>query len=87
MANLSTAQIVEQIVVARRVLSEQGSTVPCQNIVFMGMGEPFHNLDAVLAAVDILVGNGGLQFGRDKVGILCESMVHAPVIAMDTFVT
>jgi 23S rRNA (adenine2503-C2)-methyltransferase len=29
-------------------------------VVFMGMGEPAHNLDAVLAAIDLLAGAGGI---------------------------
>ncbi|MFY9342535.1 MAG: radical SAM protein [Planctomycetota bacterium] len=42
--NLSADEIVEQIVHARRVM-------PIDRVVFMGMGEPSHNLDAVMAAV------------------------------------
>ena len=42
--NLSTDEIVEQIVHARRVMR-------IDRIVFMGMGEPSHNLENVLAAV------------------------------------
>ncbi|HEX5050965.1 MAG TPA: radical SAM protein [Planctomycetota bacterium] len=42
--NLSSDEIVEQIVHARRVM-------PIDRIVFMGMGEPSHNLDAVMTAV------------------------------------
>jgi len=68
LANLDTAQIVEQIVGAKRHLAAQGDAAArITNVVFMGMGEPLNNLDAVLAAVDILVANGGLQFSKDKV--------------------
>jgi 23S rRNA (adenine2503-C2)-methyltransferase len=42
--HLSSDEIVEQIVHARRVM-------PIDRIVFMGMGEPSHNLDNVMAAV------------------------------------
>lgn len=42
--HLSTDEIVEQIVHARRVMR-------IDRIVFMGMGEPSHNLENVLAAV------------------------------------
>ena len=40
---------------------------PITNIVFMGMGEPLHNLSAVMSAVDILCDNTGLQFSHNKV--------------------
>jgi len=42
--NLSSDEIVEQIVHARRVMR-------IDRVVFMGMGEPSHNLDDVMAAV------------------------------------
>jgi 23S rRNA (adenine2503-C2)-methyltransferase len=42
--NLTADEIAEQVVHARREL-------PLDRVVFMGMGEPTHNLDAVLEAV------------------------------------
>lgn len=42
--HLSTDEIVEQIVHARRAM-------PIDRVVFMGMGEPSHNLDNVMTAV------------------------------------
>jgi adenine C2-methylase RlmN of 23S rRNA A2503 and tRNA A37 len=35
---LSTAQIIEQLVEVRRMLAEEGSSTSATNIVFMGMG-------------------------------------------------
>jgi 23S rRNA (adenine2503-C2)-methyltransferase len=48
---LGSAEIVAQVVLAR-------SLGPVNKVVFMGMGEPAHNLDAVLEAIDLL-GTGG----------------------------
>ncbi|HEX6813437.1 MAG TPA: radical SAM protein [Planctomycetota bacterium] len=42
--NLSADEIVEQVVHSRRVM-------PINRVVFMGMGEPSHNLDNVMTAV------------------------------------
>jgi 23S rRNA (adenine2503-C2)-methyltransferase len=53
--NLTAAEIVAQAFVARRVLGE-----PVENIVFMGMGEPTDNLDAVTGAMRILADQTGL---------------------------
>jgi 23S rRNA (adenine2503-C2)-methyltransferase len=39
------------------------------NIVFMGMGEPLDNLDAVVDAVDILSDHNGLAFGMRKITV------------------
>jgi 23S rRNA (adenine2503-C2)-methyltransferase len=48
---LGSAEIVAQVVLAR-------SLRPVKKVVFMGMGEPAHNLDAVLEAIELL-GTGG----------------------------
>ncbi len=44
---LSSGEIVAQVVLARRLR-------PVKRVVFMGMGEPSHNLDNVLEAIDLL---------------------------------
>ena len=49
--NLTAAEIVAQYVLARK-LAPPGC--PARNVVFMGMGEPMDNLDAVLQAVAVL---------------------------------
>jgi 23S rRNA (adenine2503-C2)-methyltransferase len=51
--SLSTAEILDQIILANeRLQSEQRQA---RNIVFMGMGEPFHNESAVYDAVNSLL--------------------------------
>jgi 23S rRNA (adenine2503-C2)-methyltransferase len=50
---LGSAEIVAQVVLAR-------AQRPVKKVVFMGMGEPAHNLDAVLEAIDLLGQEGGL---------------------------
>ncbi|HEY0558746.1 MAG TPA: 23S rRNA (adenine(2503)-C(2))-methyltransferase RlmN [Frankiaceae bacterium] len=52
--NLSTAEIVEQVVTAVRSLERgevPGGPVRLSNVVFMGMGEPLANYKRVIAAV------------------------------------
>ena len=50
---LGSAEIVAQLVLARHRRS-------VKKVVFMGMGEPAHNLDQVLAAIDLLGNEGGI---------------------------
>ena len=50
---LGSAEIVAQVVLARQ-------RQPVRRVVFMGMGEPAHNLDAVLEAIDVLGQEGGI---------------------------
>jgi 23S rRNA (adenine2503-C2)-methyltransferase len=52
--NLSTAEIVEQVVAGARALAREeipGGPGRVSNVVFMGMGEPLANYNRVLAAV------------------------------------
>lgn len=50
---LGSAEIVAQVALARRFR-------PVKKVVFMGMGEPAHNLDNVLEAIDLLGTEGGI---------------------------
>lgn len=50
---LGSAEIVAQVVWARQLS-------PIRKVVFMGMGEPAHNLEAVLEAIHLLGQEGGL---------------------------
>ncbi len=47
-----------------------------RNLVFMGMGEPFDNFDAVLHAATILSDSGGLSFGQSKISISTSGHVE-----------
>jgi 23S rRNA (adenine2503-C2)-methyltransferase len=50
---VSSAEIAAQVALARRYR-------PVKKVVFMGMGEPAHNLDNVLEAIDLLGTDGGI---------------------------
>lgn len=50
---ISSAEIVAQVVLARRLR-------PVKKVVFMGMGEPSHNLDNVLEAIELLASHGAI---------------------------
>ncbi len=57
--HLDTGEIVEQVMRAAHA-----SPQPVTNVVFMGMGEPLANLDAVLGAVERLRGDAGISARR-----------------------
>jgi 23S rRNA (adenine2503-C2)-methyltransferase len=46
-----------------------------RNIVFMGMGEPLHNYDAVMQAIDILRDPCGLALGAQKISVSTVGVV------------
>ncbi len=58
--NLTAAEIVNQVCAAV-------NDAPVSNIVLMGMGEPLHNLDNVVQALQILYLDDGLGFGTRRV--------------------
>ena len=51
--DLSSAEIVDQVLQAGQTLVSEGRRL--RNIVFMGMGEPFHNEANLYAALEVLV--------------------------------
>jgi len=71
--HLSTAEIVEQAVFARRLFSDEFGAIT--NVVFMGMGEPFHNIDNVIKASAIMVDDQGLHFSPRKVTVSTSGLV------------
>ena len=76
--NLTAAEIVTQIMIARDEIGEWPSSNEDRaitNIVFMGMGEPLYNLDNVAAAVDILSDNEGIAIGRRRITVSTSGVV------------
>jgi 23S rRNA (adenine2503-C2)-methyltransferase len=78
--NLTAAEIVAQVMVARDRLGDwpeamppEGAFVPSDggrfitNIVLMGMGEPLYNFDNVKAAMDVVSDGEGLSVGRRRI--------------------
>ena len=60
--NLSTADIIGQLVIANADMAARNEAVT--NVVFMGMGEPLLNFDAVLPAAYLMMDD--LAFGLSK---------------------
>ena len=56
--HLTPGEIAGQILFVNRALAETGESL--RNIVFMGMGEPLHNYDHTMSAIDILTDHKGL---------------------------
>ena len=69
--NLTVGEIVGQFMVARDVYSEWPSPTDeiryLSNIVVMGMGEPLHNMDNVVKALNILTDCDGISISRRRI--------------------
>lgn len=81
--NLSTAEIVEQVRLARKACEEGelgGDPCHLSNVVFMGMGEPMVNYRAVLGAVRRLIADPPEGFGMSARGITVSTVGLVPGI-------
>ncbi|MCR9142064.1 MAG: 23S rRNA (adenine(2503)-C(2))-methyltransferase RlmN [bacterium] len=70
LGNLPAWQIVEQVYELTRVRGERVS-----NVVFMGMGEPFHNYEDVIKAARILHHPEGLNIGARHITISTAGVI------------
>jgi 23S rRNA (adenine2503-C2)-methyltransferase len=73
--HLSSGEIIAQVMYYARLLHTQGDGVT--NVVVMGMGEPFHNYDTTLAAIDRLNDPDGYNFGARRFTISTVGLVPA----------
>ncbi|MEW1962476.1 23S rRNA (adenine(2503)-C(2))-methyltransferase RlmN [Microbacterium sp. NPDC077644] len=87
--NMSTAEIIEQIVRANRVIAngelggkkrDDHSMERVSNIVFMGMGEPLANYKRVMDAVRIMVAPQPDGLGMSARGITVSTVGLVPAI-------
>jgi 23S rRNA (adenine2503-C2)-methyltransferase len=71
--NLSAGEIVGEVLALMRALGpKQGHEL---NLVFMGMGEPLHNLDNVRAAVEILCDPRGVGMSPKRITVSTSGLV------------
>lgn len=83
--HLAVHEIVGQVYLGDRLLSSLPAEDPTRraggdrvtNLVFMGMGEPLHNLDNVLAALRILLHPLGRSFSRRRITVSTAGLVPA----------
>ena len=87
--NLTAAEIVGQLMIARRRLGDfPGGVAPTDglvpsgegvravsNIVFMGMGEPLYNLENVMAAIEVMADGDGLSLSKRRITVSTSGVV------------
>lgn len=81
--NMSTAEIVEQVVSGARALARDeiaGGPGRVSNVVFMGMGEPLANYNAVIGAVRRLTEPGPSGLGMSARGVTVSTVGLVPRI-------
>lgn len=64
--NLNHFEILEQVMAVQRNINPE---TRISNIVFMGMGEPLHNLDNVVESLRFLLDERAMNFSKNKVTV------------------
>ena len=75
--NLSTEEIVSQLMIARDQLKDwpANENRKISNIVFMGMGEPLYNYDSVKQAVEIFSDQEGIKLSTKRITLSTSGIV------------
>ena len=71
--NLTCGEIAEQVLWFARSLRSKGERLT--NIVVMGMGEPFHNYDAMVGALDSMTEPDGFNLGARRITVSTVGLV------------
>ena len=67
--NLSSNEILNQILIAKDELDDWDEQKKINNIVYMGMGEPFYNYDNIKKSIEVLKDENGLNFSNKKITV------------------
>ena len=67
--NLSSNEIINQIMIAKDDLDDWKELKKINNIVYMGMGEPFYNFDNIKKSIEILNDQNGLDFSKKRITV------------------
>lgn len=82
--SLSAGEIVSQVYLVAKDVEANGdrealmlddSPRPIHNIVFMGMGEPLHNFEQVVRAIELLTDPAGMDFSPRRITVSTSGLV------------
>jgi len=83
--NLNSSEIISQVYLVskdvllngdREFLHLEDQQKPIHNIVFMGMGEPLHNLENVIRAIELLTHPLGMAFSARRITVSTSGLVN-----------
>ncbi|HKJ94560.1 MAG TPA: 23S rRNA (adenine(2503)-C(2))-methyltransferase RlmN [Gammaproteobacteria bacterium] len=73
--NLSTAEIIGQVLFATMALDDEGRGRRVTNVVLMGMGEPLANFNSVVSATRLMTDQNAYGLSRRKVTLSTSGLV------------
>lgn len=74
--NLSAAEIIEQVVFWQRLLRSENNKEKVDNIVFMGMGEPFLNYPEFIKALKFINNPETLNIGARRISVSSSGIIE-----------
>lgn len=74
--DLTSSEIVEQIMMVQKFLDERGEEERISNIVVMGIGEPFDNYNNLMDFLYIVNHDGGLNIGARRITVSTSGLAH-----------
>lgn len=72
---LEAEEISDQVLFWRHFLAQAGGDEHLHSVVYMGMGEPFDNRDAVFASLDELISPDALRLGARRISVSTVGLV------------
>ena len=82
--NLSQAEVLGQVLIARTWLKDNHPDFDLRNLVFMGMGEPLLNLENVIRSLKILTNPLGMGFSYRRITVSTVGLPEALTALGDT---
>lgn len=73
--HLDAGEIADQVYRARALLAEEEPGRRITNLVYMGMGEPLHNYQAVMKSIAILTDGLGANFSQRRITVSTVGLV------------
>lgn len=73
MRHLTSGEIVAQVLHVSRILRRRGEEL--RNVVLMGMGEPLHNYDETMKAMDVIMDHNGLAIAPKHITLSTVGLV------------
>ncbi len=74
--NLSTSEIIDQVMLVKHKLKDWKEKKIISNIVFMGQGEPLINITNLKIAIQILKDKKGLNYGNKKITVSTSGIAN-----------
>jgi 23S rRNA (adenine2503-C2)-methyltransferase len=75
--NLEVGEIVDQVYLAQELLADEEPGRRITNLVYMGMGEPLHNFDRVVASIELLTHELGANLSHRRITVSTVGLVPA----------